>query len=55
MNIFELLKNTITDPGNLLLALRLVAELADGKTQLDAETRGEIQVKILELEGDVKL
>ena len=55
MNILELLKKSITDPATLLLALRLVADLANGTTRLDAETRGELQAKILELEGDVKL
>ncbi|ULH15545.1 hypothetical protein MF271_16795 [Deinococcus sp. KNUC1210] len=54
MNILELLKKSITDPQALLLALRLVADLSDGSTRLSAETRGEIQAKILELEAGVK-
>ncbi|MGY2897217.1 hypothetical protein [Deinococcus sp. UYEF24] len=51
MNILELLEQNITDPAMLLLALRLVADLADGDARLDAQTRGELQAKILELES----
>ncbi|ULH18276.1 hypothetical protein MF271_22700 (plasmid) [Deinococcus sp. KNUC1210] len=54
MNILELLKKSISDPQALLMALRLVADLSDGNTRLSAETRGEIQAKILELEAGVK-
>ncbi len=54
MNLFELLKRAISDPSDLLLALRLLQDLNDGSTRLDAETRGQMQAKILELEGEPK-
>lgn len=54
MNILELLKSAITDPQKLLAALRLIGDLSDGSVRLDAQTRGEIQAEILELEGEKK-
>ena len=51
MNILDILKKSITDPATLLMALRLIADLTDGNTRLDAQTRGELQAKILELES----
>jgi len=55
VNLLELLRTSITDPATLLLALRLVRDLTDGNARLDAQTRGELQAKILELEGEVTL
>jgi len=55
VNIFELLKKSIPNAEELLLALRLVRDLTDGTARLDPQTRGEMQAKILELESEVGL